>query len=439
LLAKAGCVRLGVVAEQETWTAPNPELAGYPAEVDRVAKIRNVFTSASSQPPSLSQLLTKVNDRMVVIDPKVLETRPVVDSYVRSGSGYRLEQNSVDLLKYLNSMGIRTQLDANAKTLQASRASTFTKQSTNEILMVAPTGFESNMQAAEDNFFMAGAKEGGLDATQPSIRRKVLEEYQGLYKVLSEDAGLKINLMSHSEGHGTPDACFPNNWFSTHVTENGGAMVLYPMKVPNRQLERREDIISMLASRGTYQNLLDMSVMEKETPPRYLEGTGCLVLDHYGKVAYVMVSERSDITVAEEWADKLGFNEVVAYHSVDRAGRPVYHTNVVQAVGSSFAVICADSVPDDKERKHLLERLSKTREVITIDYDQMEKFCGNVLEVENDKGLPVLALSTQAFEAFTPEQHKILNRHVAALHHAPIYTLEAVGGGGVRCCIAEIF
>lgn len=50
--------------------------------------------------------------------------------------------------------------------------------------------------------------------------------------------------------------------------------------------------------------------MEKETPPRYLEGTGCLVLDHYGKVAYVMVSERSDITVAEEWADKLGFNEV---------------------------------------------------------------------------------------------------------------------------------
>lgn len=48
-------------------------------------------------------------------------------------SGYRLEQNSVDLLKYLNSMGIRTQLDANAKTLQASRASTFTKQSTNEV------------------------------------------------------------------------------------------------------------------------------------------------------------------------------------------------------------------------------------------------------------------------------------------------------------------
>ena len=45
----------------------------------------------------------------------------------------------------------------------------------------------------------------------------------------------------------------------------------------------------------------------------------------------------------------------------------------------------------------------------------------------------------QAYEAFTPEQIKTLNKHCAALHHAPVYTLEAVGGGGVRCCIAEVF
>jgi hypothetical protein len=30
-------------------------------------------------------------------------------------------------------------------------------------------------------------------------------------------------------------------------------------------------------------------------------------------------------------------------------------------------------------------------------------------------------------------------RHVAALHHAPIDTLEHIGGGGVRCTLAEIF
>ena len=35
--------------------------------------------------------------------------------------------------------------------------------------------------------------------------------------------------------------------------------------------------------------------------------------------------------------------------------------------------------------------------MVEINYDQMEKFCGNVIEVENDRGLPVLALSTQVW------------------------------------------
>jgi hypothetical protein len=44
-------------------------------------------------------------------------------------------------------------------------------------------------------------------------------------------------LFEHSLAHSTPDACFPNNWFSTHpVGEASGGLkkstlVLYPMKV----------------------------------------------------------------------------------------------------------------------------------------------------------------------------------------------------------------
>jgi hypothetical protein len=51
----------------------------------------------------------------------------------------------------------------------------------------------------------------------------------------------------------------------------------------------------------------------------------------------------------------------------------------------------------------------------------------------------VLAMSSQAYNAFTEDQHKVLRKHVAALHHAPIDTLERIGGGGVRCTLAEIF
>jgi len=59
--------------------------------------------------------------------------------------------------------------------------------------MVAPTGFESNLQAAQDNFFMASAKAGGLQATQAEVRAQVLREYAGLYHVLTEHAGVKVS------------------------------------------------------------------------------------------------------------------------------------------------------------------------------------------------------------------------------------------------------
>jgi hypothetical protein len=45
----------------------------------------------------------------------------------------------------------------------------------------------------------------------------------------------------------------------------------------------------------------------------------------------------------------------------------------------------------------------------------------------------------QAYHAFTEDQRRTLRRHVARLVHAPIDTLERIGGGGVRCCIAELF
>jgi hypothetical protein len=35
-------------------------------------------------------------------------------------------------------------------------------------------------------------------------------------------------------------------------------------------------------------------------------------------------------------------------------GKPVYHTNVMMAIGTDVAVVCAESVTDDKERQHLL-------------------------------------------------------------------------------------
>eukprot|EP00976_Prorocentrum_cordatum_P100866 1192398-Prorocentrum_minimum.AAC.12 len=56
---------------------------------------------------------------------------------------------------------------------------------------MAPTGFQSNLQAAQDNYFMAGAK-GERFTSNEAVRNKVLEEYSGLYHVLAQDAGIKV-------------------------------------------------------------------------------------------------------------------------------------------------------------------------------------------------------------------------------------------------------
>jgi hypothetical protein len=78
---------------------------------------------------------------------------------------------------------------------------------------------------------------------------------------------------------------------------------------------------------------------EESVDPKYLEGTGCFIFDHLGSVAYCMLSERSDESLAHAIAKELGFKQVVTFRSVDRQGRPIYHTNVMLAIGTSFAVV----------------------------------------------------------------------------------------------------
>ena len=70
-------------------------------------------------------------------------------------------------------------------------------------------------------------------------------------------------------------------------------------------------------------------------------------------VAYVALSERAHIRVAEAWVRDMGYKELVSFRS-SSAGKPIYHTNVMMAIGTDVAVVCLEAVPDHRERKHLL-------------------------------------------------------------------------------------
>ena len=57
------------------------------------------------------------------------------------------------------------------------------------------------------------------------------------------------------------------------------------------------------------------------------------------------------------------------------------HTNVMMAIGTDVAVVCLESVEDERERRRLAAKLGATHTVVDISRRQMAALCGNVLEV----------------------------------------------------------
>ena len=127
----------------------------------------------------------------------------------------------------------------------------------------------------------------------------------------------------------------------------------------------------------------------------------------------------------------------MAFDAQDGAGRPIYHTNVLMAIGSRFAVVCGAAIGRDLHRDAVFSRLQATgREVIDISLAQMAEFAGNVLELAAVTGA-VVALSERALHSFDPLQRRVLESHAELLAVA-IPTIERLGGGGVRCMLTEV-
>ena len=58
-----------------------------------------------------------------------------------------------------------------------------------------------------------------------------------------------------------------------------------------------------------------------------------------------------------------------------------------------------------KKKRKVVAVIQKTgKELIDIDYDQLNHFAGNMLQIENNKGEKLLVMSTQAFQSLSKEQ-----------------------------------
>jgi len=230
----------------------------------------------------------------------------------------------------------------------------------------------------------------------------------------------------------TPDSIFPNNWVSFH---HDGSVVLYPMEAPNRRLERNETILKRIKENFNIKQIYDLSSFELKE--QFLEGTGSLVLDREHRIAYVCRSSRSDPAVMAEFSNLLNYT-ACWFNAQDADGRNIYHTNVMMSVGRTLAVVCLESIRDQSERNELIQLLERTGKIILdISFSQTLAFAGNVLELCNEAGEPVLAMSQRAWHSLNVEQQELLTRYVKPVI-AQLDTIETFGGGGARCMIAEI-
>jgi len=204
----------------------------------------------------------------------------------------------------------------------------------------------------------------------------------------------------------------------------------------SRRLERKVEEVQALveASRFEVRRIVDLSGHERHG--RFLEGTGSLVLDRPRRKAYANLSPRTDADVISEFDRQLGYSTLIV-DARDPDGRPIYHTNVFLGLGSRFAMLCLDAVaPQDRDR--LTSELEESgRAIVELSFAQLGCFGCNVLELQSSSGEPLIALSEKARSNLRPDQLRTLERF-GNLIAVDIPTIEAVGGGSVRCMIAEI-
>jgi hypothetical protein len=302
------------------------------------------------------------------------------------------------------------------------------------VLMVRPARFGYNRQTAASNRFQR-AETQSVDTAA-----RARGEFETLFEAI-QAAGVGVCVVDDSVEPAKPDAVFPNNWVSFH---GDGTVVLYPMQAPNRREERRIEVLQAVGARLHFRRSRLVDLRAHEDQGHILEGTGSLVLDHVHRIGYACRSARTDESLVRKWSELMNYDPLL-FDALGTDGTPIYHTNVLLSIGSKWAVVCADAIAGaDCER--VLRRLRDSgREIIEISAKAMAGFAGNILELQGTDASggtrSVLVLSETARTALQQLYNKAwkrLNDRVDRVVAAAIPTIESVGGGSVRCMLAEV-
>ncbi|GGF21660.1 citrulline utilization hydrolase CtlX [Echinicola rosea] len=304
-------------------------------------------------------------------------------------------------------------------------------QTTSKVLMVRPAAFGFNPETAEDN----GYQQTDLrDVAEIQVEAE--KEFDDVVALL-RSKGIQVIVAQDSPDPIKPDAIFPNNWFSTH---EDGRLLLFPMLSPLRRKERRRDLVDLLTAQGFRVNeLVDFTFFEDEH--QFLESTGSMVLDREHKVAYACLSERTHQEPLHYFERLMGY-QVIPFRAVQSQSKekiPVYHTNVMMHVGSQLAVVCLDSIVGKSVKQLVKESLEASgKKIVPITIPQKFAFAGNMLELSGPHGKKFTVMSQAAYDSLKRGQRQVIEKYTEIIT-ANIPTIEKIGGGSIRCMMAEIF
>ncbi len=295
-----------------------------------------------------------------------------------------------------------------------------------ELVMMRPAAFGYNSQTAASNSFQS------RETPTEDFHTKALAEFDVAVAAIRA-AGIQVQLLQDNAEPPKPDAIFLNNWFSTHAD---GRLLLYPMLAPNRQQEVTAEHIAWLESRAAHRQTIDLR--HTAASKQVLEGTGSIVFDHAHRLAVAVKSARTTAELLQEVASLLGYKALLL-EAADAQGREIYHTNVVMSISPQLAICCFKALRDPDQAALLAALLQRNgRRVIPVSLAQMASFCCNALVVQGADGQPRILLSETAWNAFEAHQ-QLWIAEVAEPVVLSISTIESVGGGSVRCMLAELW
>ncbi|MFK5982799.1 MAG: arginine deiminase-related protein, partial [Flavobacteriaceae bacterium] len=283
------------------------------------------------------------------------------------------------------------------------------KQITNTLLMIRPVAFRMNSETAVNNYFQREINESNNEIT-----KKAQQEFDDFVTKLRK-VGVTVIVENDELEYDTPDSVFPNNWVSFH---QNGDVALYPMFAENRRRERRESVLFRLENEGfQINNLIDYTSAEEEEI--YLEGTGSLLLDRVNKKVYAALSTRTDEDLVIEFCEDFEYTPVIfnAFQTVEGKRLPIYHTNVLMALGENIAVICLDAIGSKSDKKEIIQNLKQDgKEIIKITEAQMHQFAGNMLQVKGAFEVNYMVMSTAAYKSLNNDQITLIEKSSKILH-----------------------